>query len=229
MLGGRQGWWLYGRDLSLARSMQNARIEASLDPEFQAYQISLLTYLGAYQDCRTWLERLDLSGTIHARQALCRVRLLEGDRDAWLSLLDDFETLSPLHLMMHGLYANRRCVVVELVGGIGDQLQNSALCLFLSRQGIFRNLLRIRPRGQNTELVSSFLETSEAAPLLFREGEPVLGFISVPYLRIWLAATQEVLGFEALRQVDLPESNPGSAVQAHCWPAGARSLIPTIR
>ena len=78
-----QGWWLYGRDLELARQLQVERIAGCDFGEVQAFEIAQLTYLGDYSTCYRWLDRTNASQFRFGRQAKCRALLAQGRLEGW--------------------------------------------------------------------------------------------------------------------------------------------------
>ena len=85
-----QGWWLYGRDLELARQLQLQlqRIAGCESGELQAFENAQLTYLGDYSAFHQWLDRTNASQFRFGRQAKCRALLAQGRLEGWHALVD---------------------------------------------------------------------------------------------------------------------------------------------
>lgn len=200
--GFRQGWWLYSDDLSLAQQMQEQRIAGCQDHEYRAYLIAQLTYLGAFDACQSWLSSTDALHYRDGRQAQCRLRLAQSEADGWSALTEggDLESLSELE---DSLRRSSAVIVIDLVGGIGDQLQMCSLVRGLNSSGFFENRLRLRPRGVNGTLVEHFLHASPLASLLDWQGQCVAGFITNAFFRIWLEGRQDKLCYRPLINHDV--------------------------
>ena len=216
--GFRQGWWLYGDDLILARQLQQQRILECQDPEYRAYLIAQLTYLGAFDACQAWLSSTDALHYRDGRQAQCRLRLAQSEADGWSALTQGGD-LESLPGMEDALRRSSSVIIIDLVGGIGDQLQMCSLVRGLNSSGFFENRLRLRPGGGvNGTLVEHFLRASPLANLLDWQGECVAGSITNAFFRIWLEERRDKLCYLPLVNSDASSSSlePGFECLC-CW------------
>ena len=192
-----QGWWLYGRDLELARQLQVQRIADCESGEVQAFEIAQLTYLGDYSACHQWLDRTNASQFRFGRQAQCRALLAQGRLEGWHALADQhaFEILREIEDL---LSRSRKGLVIDLVGGIGDQLQMTSLIMALNSHDFFQGRLWLRPGGPNARLVEDWLELTRASEHLVWPEDQIVGFCSSPFFRILLSGMNEVLEYQTL-------------------------------
>lgn len=212
-----QGWWLYGRDLELARQLQVQRISGCESGEVQAFEIAQLTYLGDYSACHQWLDRTNASQFHFGRQAKCRALLAQGRRKGWHALADhtDFEQLREIEDLLN---RSGKGLVVDLVGGIGDQLQTASLVLALNSRGSFQGRLWLRPSGPNARLVADWLQSTRAQERLVWPEDKVVGFCSSPFFRILLSGMYEGLDYQPLAEA--PDGTTAGSSGTHilcCW------------
>ena len=213
----RQGWWLYGDDLSLAQQLQEQRIAECQDPEHRAYLIAQLTYLGAFDACQFWLSSTNALHYRDGRQAQCRLRLAQSQADGWSALAQGGH-LESLQEMEDSLQNSSALIVIDLVGGIGDQLQMCSLVMWLNSSEFFENRLRLRPRGVNGTLVEHFLHASPFANLLDWQGKCVAGFITNAFFRMWLEERQDKLCYSSLINLDAASLSLESNLEfLCCW------------
>lgn len=206
-----QGWWLYGRDLELARQMQVQRIAGCESGEVQAFEIAQLTYLGDYIACHQWLDRTSSSLLRSGRQAKCRALLAQGRLEGWRALADHdaFEQLGEIQDLLCG---SGKGLVIDLVGGIGDQVQMAALVMALNSSGYFQGRLWLSPSGPNASLVDAWLKSTRASERLVWPEDEIVGFCSSPFFRILLSGMNEVLDYQSFAragdgQTDAPARN----------------------
>ena len=128
----KQNWWLYGADLELARIKQIELIDSTLDPTILEHQISILTYLGDYSNCSRLLKKHELLTSPLGRHAQFKINSSRGIIPAWQKLLEAKEN-NMLRELARNFYSSKSRIIVELVGGIGDQVQNASLCLAQAR------------------------------------------------------------------------------------------------
>ena len=215
--GSPQGWWLYGRDLELARQLQVQRITGCESGEVQAFEIAQLTYLGAYSACHQWLDRTNASQFRFGRQAKCRALLAQGRLEGWHALADQaaFEKLRKIEDL---LSRSGKGLVIDLVGGIGDQLQTAALVLALNSRGSFQGRLWLRPSGPNARLVTDWLQSTNASQRLVWSEDQIFGFCSSPFFRILLSGMNEVLDYQLFAQAaDGHTAHATSTQILCCW------------
>ena len=210
-----QGWWLYGSDLELARQLQVARIACCESEEVQAFEIAQLTYLGDYSVCHQWLDRIHASEFQFGRQAKCRALLSQGKLAGWHALADNasFELLRQIEAL---LSRSGKGLVIDLVGGIGDQLQLSALVLSLNSRGSFQDRLWLRPSGPNARLVADWLHSTRASKLLVWSKNEIVGMCSSPFFRILLSGMNELLDYQPLVEAAVGEAAGASGAQILC-------------
>lgn len=221
-----QGWWLYGDDLRIARELQIEAIHKLCNSTLRSYQVSLLTYLGSYKDCQLLLNKYDLVRFPYGKHAEFKVRLVYDSSQAWLSLIEDYE-IEVLKKIESSFDSERQPIVVDLVGGIGDQLQNASLCLALNRRGNLENAVRIRPCGENASLVSSFLESSNASSIMYKDGDTKVGLMAVKFVRKWLDDLDEQVMYDQLYPNDWNGTRPISCQSfLTCWRSKLDALNP---
>ena len=193
----KQNWWLYGADLELARIKQIELIDSTLDPTILEHQISILTYLGDYSNCSRLLKKHELLTSPLGRHAQFKINSSREIIPAWQKLLEAKEN-NMLRELSRNFYSSKSRIIVELVGGIGDQVQNASLCLGLSQNGPFKGRLLIEASGENSRLVNSYLKNSEAKNILFREGDCAIARMSTKFIRSWLEIIQEPATYKNL-------------------------------
>ena len=210
-----QGWWLYGRNLELARQLQLQRIAGCESGELQAFEIAQLTYLGDYGACHQWLDRTNASQFPFGRQAKCRALLAQGRLEGWHALADHaaFEQLREIEDL---LSRSGKGLVIDLVGGIGDQLQTAALVLALNSRGSFSGRLWLRPSGPNARLVADWLQFTRASERLVWPEDEIVGFCSSPFFRILLSGMNEVLDYQSLAKAADGQTAGASGFQILC-------------
>ena len=215
---GHQGWWLYGNDLSLARKMQHEMIHATGDWEQKAYQISLLTQLGDYRACHQWLQRTQALQYSVGRKALCRVLLAEGKADSWTRLLHSQELLAVLDQLSLCIQKYGQKLLIEMTGGIGDQLQTSSLVLALNSSGPFKDRLRIKPVGGNAEVVEPLLRACNITEVLSRQDDALIGATTSSSFRILMLKTQAEPHYRQLASVkSMPVDSGRGITILTCW------------
>ena len=124
-------------------------------------------------------------------------------------------------------YSSKSRIIIELVGGIGDQVQNASLCLGLSHSGLFKGRLLIESCGEHSRIVNSYLQSSEAKSILFRKGDSAIARMSTKFIRSWLEIAQEPVTYKSLF-IDSTDQNtvfPNNALLA-CWRTKADMLHP---
>jgi hypothetical protein len=205
-----QGWWLYGRDLELARQLQVQRIAGCDFEEVQAFEIAQLTYLGDYSTCYQWLDRTNASQFRFGREAKCRALLAQGRLEG-LHALADQSALEQLREIEELLSRSGKGLVIDLVGGIGDQLQTAALVMTLNSRGSFQSRLWLRPCESNALLVADWLQFTRASEYLVWPEEEIVAFCPSPFFRALLAGTNEVLDYQPIAKAAV-----GQMAEANC-------------
>lgn len=81
-------WWLYGRDLDLARELQHREIQASQPRERLLARISVLSYLGDYDGCGHWLDQVAGRRDVIGRQSDYRLRRFRRLPNPWRALIE---------------------------------------------------------------------------------------------------------------------------------------------
>ena len=179
--------------------MQVQRIAGCSSGEVQAFEIAQLTYLGDYSACHQWLDRTNASQFRFGRQAQCRSLLAQGRLEGWNALADHaaFEKLREIECL---LSRSGKGLVIDLVGGIGDQLQMAALVMALNSRGSFQGRLWLQPSGPNARLVADWLQSTNASERLVWLEDEIVGFCSSPFFRILLSRMNEVLEYQPLAE-----------------------------
>lgn len=210
-----QGWWLYGRDLELARELQLQRIAGCESGEVQAFEIAQLTYLGNYSACHQWLDRTNSSQFRFGRQAKCRALLAQGRPEGW-ACLADYDAREKLRVIKDLLNRSGKGLVIDLVGGIGDQLQMVALVLALNSRGFFQGRLWLRPSGSNAPLINAWLQSTRVVERLVWPEHQIVGFCSSPFFRILLSGMNEVLEYQSFAKAADGQMAGASGFQILC-------------
>ena len=210
-----QGWWLYGRDLELARQMQEQRIAACVSGDVQAFEIAQLTYLGDYSACHQWLDRTSASQFRFGRQAKCRALLAQGKPEGWHALADH-DAFEQLRLIKDLLNRSGKGLVIDLVGGIGDQLQTAAMVMALNARGSFQDRLWLRPSGPNAGLINDWLQSTRTSDRLVWSEDDIVGSCSSPFLRILLSGMNEIIDYEPIMAMGHRPTNRDSSTQILC-------------
>ena len=114
-------------DLELARSQVIQAQARCNDLEELVRLVPLLTYLGAYDDCEHLLHERGLLDHAWGRQALFRVWRHRGEPNPWRALIPQQLWPQWSAELRQWLSSPLAPVRVELVGGLGDALENLAL------------------------------------------------------------------------------------------------------
>lgn len=209
-------WFLYGNDLEIAIEQLEKLIKLSEnDRENQIKLISLLTYLGAYDKCDKWLKKCDGEKHVTGQQSRYRIHRARNERNPWRGLIDK-ETQSNVDELVKNYMHSKKPITVDLVGGIGDQLENAALLLASLKQLPNSDLIKMRPNGENYLVVRKLLEQVKGLQLANHDVITDSLRVSIPWFRNWLGENNlEKLPIKLL-QDELPEL--GKKVQLlACW------------
>ena len=195
--------------------MQAQRIASCESGDFQAFEIAQLTYLGDYTACHQWLDRTSASQFRFGRQAKCRALLAQGKTEGWHALADhnDFQVLRGIEDL---LSRSRKGLVIDLVGGIGDQVQMTSLVMALNCHDFFQGRLWLRPGGPNAHLIVDWLAYTRASELLVWPEDDIVGFCSSPFFRILLSGMNEVLDYQLLSPITNGQTSGASGTQILC-------------
>jgi len=178
-------WWLYGNDLELALELQHNLIARTAAIEQQLAAISVLSYLGDYEGCAQWLKRIDGCKHVLGRQSHYRILRQLRTANPWHALLADSQAESLARTVEQRIEAGK-IVLVDVVGGIGDQLESSAMLRCIRTQLSRPESLWIRPLGQQNGVVRQLLEQVSDLPLAPAEGLDQPWRITAPWFRFWL-------------------------------------------
>lgn len=181
-------WWLYGSDLALARELQHEKIRRSSRGSNRLLaEISILSYLGDYESCERWLNEVEGWRDVIGRQSTYRIRRYRREPNPWSALLADEREDQLFHTINYRL-ANKLPVVVDLVGGIGDQLENAALLLAVQSQLPQAPSLAVRTKGEHAKIVEDLLRQCDSLRLhQQRPGDTEHPWsVTAPWFRYWL-------------------------------------------
>ncbi len=179
-------WFLYGNDLELAVQQLESLIELNEeDQETQIKLISLLTYLGAYDKCDKWLKQCDGEKHVIGQQSRYRIHRARKERNPWRGLIDKEMQCNVDKLVTNNMQSNKT-ITVDLVGGIGDQLENAALLLASLKQVPNSNLIKMRANGENYHVVRKLLEQVRGIQLANDAEVSESLRVSIPWFRNWL-------------------------------------------
>lgn len=211
-------WFLYGNDLDLARQQLGLKIsktgENPTGYQQQLKLISLLTYIGAYDDCENWLRRVQGHSQLIGQQSTYRILRRRGEPNPWRGLLGG-QGQQQLEQAIEQRFAQGLPLAVDLVGGIGDQLETAAL-LLASRSGLPRpEALWLRPSGENSGVVRALLAEVPGLPLEPSQGIEGSWHVTAPWFRFWM-------GLRGLEQAPAgllqdPQPAPGGGGLLVCW------------
>ena len=206
--------------------MQVQRIAGCSSGEVQAFEIAQLTYLGDYSACHQWLDRTKASQFRFGRQAKCRALLAQGRLEGWHALADH-AALEQLRKIEDLLSRSGKGLVIDLVGGIGDQLQTAALVIALNSRGSFQGRLWLRPCESNACLVADWLKSTHASEYLVWPEDEIVGFCPSPFFRALLTGTNEVLDYQPLVEAADGQTAGASGHQILCcWRTKPDGLNP---
>lgn len=178
-------WWLYGQDLELARDLQHQAIASCEPGEQRLSHISILSYLGDYQGCSDWLDQVRGREHVSGRQSEYRIRRYRRIPNPWRALLEpDHEEWLCATLVER--IKERQPIVVDLVGGIGDQLENAALLLSVQTQLPPDHQVMVRALGENAQVVEQLLLQTPGLRVQAREACSQSWRITAPWFRYWL-------------------------------------------
>ena len=211
-------WFLYGNDLDLARQELGRKIQsAGENPtgyQQQLNLISLLTYIGAYDDCESWLERVQGRNKLVGQQSTYRILRRWGEPNPWRGLLGG-QRQQQLEQAIEQRFAKGLPVTVDLVGGIGDQLETAAL-MQASRPGLPRpEALWLRPTGENSSVVQALLEEVPGLQLEPSQGLEGSWHVTSPWFRFWMGL--KVLEQAPVALLQDPQPAPGGRGLLVCW------------
>lgn len=209
-------WFLYGDDQELAIEQLENLIELNEgDTENRFKLISLLTYLGAYDKCEKWLDKCNGGKYVIGQQSRYRIYRARRDRNPWRGLMDSNTRVNVDKLVQNYMHANK-AITVDLVGGIGDQLENASLLLASLKQMPHSNMIKMRPNGENSQVVRELLEQVQAIQLTNNVGDSESLRVSIPWFRNWLCENH----LEKLPTKLLQDKQPvlGKKIQLlACW------------
>lgn len=179
-------WWLYGQDLALAQELQHRAITTSQQRDLLLANISILSYLGDYDGCAHWLDQVGGRRDVIGRQSDYRLRRFRRVPNPWRALLEA-EQEDSLCATIDSKLQEGHPVVVDLVGGIGDQLENAALLLNIQTQLKQIPALSVRALGENAGIVTRLLEQVDGLTLLSQANQDHAQWrITAPWFRYWL-------------------------------------------
>jgi hypothetical protein len=179
-------WFLYGNDRELALDeLERIIRDNSVDVETRLKIISILTYIGAYDNCEYWLKKFNGHEHIIGQQSWYRIYRFKKQQNPWKGLLGE-NTKNQIDEIITSYLKNNQIITIDLVGGIGDQIENAAL-IWASIQKLNRSeLIKIKPNGENSMIVDKFLEEVAGFPLSSKKTEANHLRVSAPWFRHWL-------------------------------------------
>lgn len=178
-------WWLYADDLDLAIHKQHELISKIPSGEQQLKAISVLSYLGDYEGCAHWLKRVDGIKHLLGQQSMFRILRHQRDANPWRALISEEKADSLIRIVDQRIKSGQP-VLVDVVGGIGDQLESSAMLRCVKDNLSRSDGLWIRPMGENSGIVRQLLEEADELPLAPIEALDQAWRITAPWFRFWL-------------------------------------------
>lgn len=179
-------WWLYCQDLKFARYKQ-WDLALKVKQREQANELAIMTYLGEYAECEKQIIKLNLSEYKQGRDALLRARRALGKRNTWESLISKDIQIEPTIKQIDKAIKNGETICVNLVGGIGDQIESSSLLIGETEQYSPRKgpIIQIKAEGDNKEAVTEYLLRTNAKKMISGEQSYTNLNLSYPLYRYW--------------------------------------------
>ena len=128
----------------------------------------------------------------------------------------DHAALEQLRKIEDLLSRSGKGLVIDLVGGIGDQLQTAALVIALNSRGSFQGRLWLRPCESNACLVADWLKSTHASEYLVWPEDEIVGFCPSPFFRALLSGTNEVLNYQSLAEAAVEQMAESSGIHILC-------------
>lgn len=207
-------WYLYGNDLELAREKLNITIHKSKTKNEKLKFINLLTYIGDYAGCSSWLDEIDGITEIAGQQSKYRILRHRQIHNPWQALIGSKNQLS-LDITLKKHIDQGNPISVDLVGGIGDQIENAAI-LIASRKNLKNpEALLVRPTGENSKIVRELLELVPNIRIEEEKGEKNACHVTAPWFRFWLNLNRLEESPQTLLKDEYPAKETNRVLA--CW------------
>ena len=178
-------WYLYGNDLKLAQQKLNLAILKRETKHEKLRLINLLTYIGDYEGCSSWLTKTEGITEIAGQQSHYRILRHRKINNPWQALIGSHNQHSlDTTLKRHIVQGNP--ISVDLVGGIGDQIENAAVLMASKKNIQNSSALLLRPTGENYKIVRQLLEQVPNIKIEEERGEGNTWHVTAPWFRFWL-------------------------------------------
>ena len=207
-------WYLYGNDLKLAKEQLNIAIRKSKTKNEKLKFINLLTYIGDYAGCSSWLEEVDGITEIAGQQSKYRILRHRQIHNPWQALIGSQNQRS-LDATLKRHIDQGNPISVDLVGGIGDQIENAAIIMASKKNLKIPEALLMRPTGQNCKIVRELLELVPNIRIEEENGEKNTCHVTAPWFRFWLNLNR----LEESPQAFLKDEYPATETRRTlaCW------------
>jgi len=207
-------WYLYGNDLELAQLKLNLAILKRETKHEKLRFINLLTYIGDYEGCSSWLTKTGGITEIAGQQSHYRILRHRRIHNPWQALIGSHNQQSlDTTLKRHIVKGNP--ISVDLVGGIGDQIENAAVLMASKKNIQSPSALLLRPTGENYKIVRQLLEQVPNIRIEEERGEEKTWHVTAPWFRFWLNLNK----LEEPPQTLLEDKSPSMATGRilACW------------
>lgn len=170
-----QLWPLFATDLPLARQHLERLISESDTSDSLCALVPQLTYLGSYDRCRELLQARHLLDDALGRQSMFRIERHANASNPWSALIPASDA-TLLDSCRHQWDDDDRILEVELVGGLGDILENHALiqASLRERQALHRLRFRISSSA-SWQALGPLLAERQEVPCLSPSADVDLG------------------------------------------------------
>lgn len=206
-------WYLYGNDLDLAKQKLNMRILKCKTKDEKLKFINLLTYIGDYKGCSRWLEHIDGITEIAGQQSQFRILRHRKIHNPWQALIGSHDQ-NRLNITLKRHIEQGNPISIDLVGGIGDQIENASILMASKKNIVNPSALLLRPTGENSNIVKQLLEYVPNIRIA-GEGEGNAWHVTAPWFRFWLNLNKLEEPPQALLEDKSPAKATGGILA--CW------------
>ena len=120
--------------------------------------------------------------------------------------------------LMERLRQEEKVIGVQLVGGIGDQIEGASMILGMYRlQNNKQPRIKMMAYGQAKEVVTKHLLNSKAGELILNTSDSSPIMVSMPMLRLWIEKKKEKIAMESLYELKERETKDQCLRIMVCW------------
>ena len=215
-----KNWWLYGNDIELARVLQWEKINNEHEKKRKIDEISVTTYLGDYKKCENEIISQRLFSETIGRQALFRARRGTQSNIAWSSLMKGLQKERLQERELDKIFQMGIEICVELVGGIGDQLEAASVLLdqYENSKTSKRLDIRVKASGHERIVVENYLIKSRIRHMLKMGTSKSEVNVTYPMFRCWEEKKgTKKLEYAQLKNIKTVKQNKESIHILVCW------------